>query len=267
MDLSLGAATEVAKGAATVVASKAASGAISTVAGKASSFYSDHPTAKVVADKVKDAGSLASLSTGAVGGVVGIVAGQVIKNVAGALIHNAAQQAIARAGVYGQLIMEAGGLIKDQMNKNKQTKAGVYVSVQPEDIPAINQHHIGSLGTIVFQVSAEQILTFDGYGTEMSTRLNEHNVIGAKPKVEVLGVGLIDKKLDILLDASLGVTPADEVEKINKMIIAGKRQPLILGGIPKGYWLIEKASIEDKRLTNAGVSTTAQVALSLKEAN
>lgn len=197
------------------------------------SFYDTFPTSENVADAVKHAGDVE----------------------------------LSRAGVYNSLILEAAGQVSDYIDQMNGTKAGVYVSVQPEDIPAINQHHIGSLGTIVFQVSAEQILTFDGYGTELSTRLNEHNVIGAKPKVEVLGVGLIDKKLDILLDASLGVTPADEVEKINKMIIAGKRQPLILGGIPKGYWLIEKASIEDKRLTNAGVSTTAQVALSLKEAN
>ena len=247
MALSIGAATEVAKGAATAVASKAAAGVASTAISNASSFYTDHPTAKAVADKVKDAGSLASLSTGAVGGVVGAVAGQIIKNVAGAAIHNVAQQAIARAGVYGQLIMEAGGLIKGQMDKNKQTAAGVYVSVQPEDIPVVNQNHIGSLGTIIFQVSAEQILTFDSYGTEMSTRLTEHNVIGAKPKVEVLGVGLI--------------------EKINKMVISGKRQSLILGGNPKGYWIIEKVSIEDRRVTNSGISTTAQVALTLKEAN
>ena len=267
MALSIGAATEVAKGAATAVASKAAAGVASTAISKASSFYTDHPTAKAVADKVKDAGSLASLSTGAVGGVVGAVAGQIIKNVAGAAIHNVAQQAIARAGVYGQLIMEAGGLIKDQIDKNKQTAAGVYVSVQPEDIPVVNQHHIGSLGTIIFQVSAEQILTFDSYGTEMSTRLTEHNVIGAKPKVEVLGVGLIEKKLDILLDTSLGVIPADEIEKINKMVVSGKRQSLILGGNPKGYWIIEKVSIEDRRVTNSGISTTAQVALTLKEAN
>ena len=247
MNLGVGAAASVASG----------------VVSKASTFYSDHPSAKAVADKVKNAGSTLSLSTG----VVGAVAGQVITKVGGALIHNAAQQAIARAGVYGQLILEAGGLVKDQMARNKKAAAGVYVSMQPEDIPAINSNHIGNLGTLIFQVSAEAIMTFDGYGTELSTRLTEHNVIGAKPKVEVLGVGLIDKKLDILLDASLGVKPADEIEKINKMIIAGKRQPLILGGIPKGYWLIEKASIEDKRLTNAGVSTTAQVALSLKEAN
>ena len=197
------------------------------------SFYDTYPTSKNVSDAVKHAGDVE----------------------------------MSRAGAYGALALEAAGQISDYIDQKNGTKAGVYVSVKPEDIPAINQHHIGSLGTIIFQVSAEQILTFDGYGTELSTRLSEHNVIGAKPKVEVLGVGLIDKKLDILLDASLGVKPADEIEKINKMIIAGKRQPLILGGNPKGYWIIEKASIEDKRITNVGVSTTAQVALSLKEAN
>ena len=197
------------------------------------SFYDTYPTSKNVSDAVKHAGDVE----------------------------------LSRAGAYSALALEAAGQIGDYIDQKNGTKAGVYISVKPEDIPAINQHHIGSLGTIVFQVSAEQILTFDGYGTELSTRLSEHNVIGAKPKVEVLGVGLIEKKLDILLDATLGVKPSEEIEKINKMIIAGKRQPLILGGNPKGYWIIEKASIEDKRITNVGVSTTAQVALSLKEAN
>ena len=51
------------------------------------------------------------------------------------------------------------------------------------------------------------------------------------------------------------------------MISSGKRQALIIGGKPKGYWLIEKASIEERRITNAGELTAAQVALSLKEAN
>ena len=256
MALSIGSATE---GAVTSASSVAIS--------KASLFYDNHPTAKVVADKVKNAGSLASISVGAVGGAVGAATGQFGKAVAATAIHDVTQQAIARAGVYGQLIMEAGGLIKDQMDKRTQTAAGVYISVKPEDIPVVNQNHIGSLGTIIFQVSAEQILTFDSYGTEMSTRLTEHNVIGAKPKVEVLGVGLIEKTLDILLDTSLGVIPADEIEKINKMVVSGKRQSLILGGNPKGYWIIEKVSIEDRRVTNSGISTTAQVALTLKEAN
>lgn len=247
MNLGVGAAASVASG----------------VVSKASTFYSDHPSAKAVADKVKNAGSTLSLSTG----VVGAVAGQVITKVGGALIHNAAQQAIARAGVYGQLILEAGGLVKDQMDRNKKAAAGVYVSMQPEDIPAINSNHIGNLGTLIFQVSAEAIMTFDGYGTDLSTRLSEHNVIGTKPKVEVLGVGLIEKKLDVLLDTSLGILPSVEIEKINKMISSGKRQALIIGGKPKGYWLIEKASIEERRITNAGELTSAQVALSLKEAN
>ena len=197
------------------------------------SFYDTYPTSKNVSDAVKHAGDVE----------------------------------MSRAGAYGALALEAAGQISDYIDQKNGTKAGVYVSVKPEDIPAINQHHIGSLGTIIFQVSAEQILTFDSYGTEMSTRLTEHNVIGAKPKVEVLGVGLIEKKLDILLDTSLGVIPADEIEKINKMVISGKRQSLILGGNPKGYWIIEKVSIEDRRVTNSGISTTAQVALTLKEAN
>lgn len=188
------------------------------------------------------------------------------ENISNAVIHAGDVEA-SRAGIYGSLILEAAGQVKDYTDGKSKTAAGVYASVKPEDIPAINSNHIGNLGTLIFQVSAEAIMTFDGYGTDLSTRLSEHNVIGSKPKVEVLGVGLIEKKLDVLLDTSLGILPSVEIEKINKMISSGKRQALIIGGKPKGYWLIEKASIEERRITNTGELTSAQVALSLKEAN
>lgn len=46
---------------------------------------------------------------------------------------------------------------------------------------------IGTLGTkIVFEVSAEQVLTFESLSREVAGRWAAHEILGAKPKTEYL---------------------------------------------------------------------------------
>lgn len=77
---------------------------------------------------------------------------------------------------------------------------------------------IGTLGTkIVFEVSAEQVLTFESLSREVAGRWAAHEILGAKPKTEYLGPAAQTASLTIRLSAALGVKPRTMLETVEEM--------------------------------------------------
>lgn len=126
---------------------------------------------------------------------------------------------------------------------------------------------IGSLGNVVFEVSAEQVRTFDELERSSSPRLATHNRQGAKPVIEFLGPGLEDIPFKMSLSAYHGLNPTEEAEKLRTMRDEGQAVLLILGGKPQGegYWLISSMSEKYKYVDNRGRPGVIDCSLSLKE--
>ena len=90
---------------------------------------------------------------------------------------------------------------------------------------------IGTLGTkIVFEVSAEQVLTFESLSREVAGRWAAHEILGAKPKTEYLGPAAQTASLTIRLSAALGVKPRAMLETVEEMVESGDAEYLIIGG-------------------------------------
>lgn len=127
---------------------------------------------------------------------------------------------------------------------------------------------IGTLGTkIVFEVSAERLLTFETITREISGRWTAHEILGAKPKTEYLGPGAQAASLTIRLSAALGVKPREMLETIESMVESGSAEYLVVGGkmIGQNKFYIESASESWDRLYSRGELAAASVALNLGE--
>ena len=120
---------------------------------------------------------------------------------------------------------------------------------------------IGTLGTkIVFEVSAEQVLTFESLSREVAGRWAAHEILGAKPKTEYLGPAAQTASLTIRLSAALGVKP-------RAMLESGDAEYLIIGGkmIGRNRFYIESASESWDRIYSRGELAAASVTLNLGE--
>jgi hypothetical protein len=93
---------------------------------------------------------------------------------------------------------------------------------------------IGTLGSIVFEVSDKKVLTFKGMTRDVSGRWTEHEVMGAKPKPEFLGPGNQKINLPITLSANLGVRPRRVLEMVETMVESGDAEYLIINCRPVG---------------------------------
>ena len=93
---------------------------------------------------------------------------------------------------------------------------------------------VGTLGQIVFEVSDQKILTFDGMTRDVSGRWTEHEVMGVKPKPEFLGPGNQKIALPITLSAGLGVRPRKMLEMVERMVESGDAEYLIINCRPVG---------------------------------
>jgi hypothetical protein len=93
---------------------------------------------------------------------------------------------------------------------------------------------IGTLGSIVFEVSDKKVLTFKGMTRDVSGRWTEHEVMGAKPKPEFLGPGNQKINLPITLSANLGVRPRRVLEMVEAMVESGDAEYLIINCRPVG---------------------------------
>lgn len=125
---------------------------------------------------------------------------------------------------------------------------------------------IGSLGTVIFEVSANKVKTFDEKKRSGSGRWAVHDIISKKPEPEFLGPGQEQISFTIRLSATSHINPDTELEKLRKMRDTGELSLLILGGKPvsQNFWLVESLD-EDQRTFFQGRLMVAYVTVTLKE--
>lgn len=94
---------------------------------------------------------------------------------------------------------------------------------------------IGTLGKkIIFEVSDDVALTFNGMTRDISGRWADHETMGTKPKPEFLGPGNQTITLPITLSATLGVRPRTMLELVEAMVESGAAEYLVIGTRPVG---------------------------------
>lgn len=124
---------------------------------------------------------------------------------------------------------------------------------------------IGALGEIVFETSAEKLLTFRDLSRTGEARVEAHEVIGRKPVIEYIGPALDKVSLMVRLDVSHGIVPLDEIKRLRAMLNAGEILPLTIGGEFFGDWIITQISEGNHRVDNRGNVLIAEVTISLTE--
>ena len=126
---------------------------------------------------------------------------------------------------------------------------------------------IGTLGEVVFEVSASKVKTFDSMKRSGSGRWATHEIIGQKPVMEFLGPGIEQISFNMRFDVFLGINPSDELVVLRQMRDAGEAVTLILEGQPvtDNLWVIESLSEDYPAIDNTGRILIANVDVNLKE--
>ena len=127
---------------------------------------------------------------------------------------------------------------------------------------------IGTLGpNLIFTVSDDYVLTFDGMTRDVSSRWATHETPGVKPRAEFLGPGLQSVSLPITLSASLGVKPRLMLDVVEQMVETGDSEYLILGYRPvgKNRFRVTASSETWDVIYNQGELARAKLTLTLEE--
>ncbi len=127
--------------------------------------------------------------------------------------------------------------------------------------------NVGSFGELIFQVSAQKILTFDSLTVQTEARWTEHERHLQNPLPEYQGVQNDKITLPVYLSAFAGTNPAEEIGKIQSMIKTGTPHYLVIGTAAYGNvrWVIQKAKIDMQRYDNDGNLLEASVSMTLFE--
>ena len=126
---------------------------------------------------------------------------------------------------------------------------------------------IGSLGEVVFEVSENQILTFDGLIFQKKANYSEHAIHTKKGLLEFTGFSATTASMNITLSEDLGVNPRDELGRLEEIFVNHEAVLFILNGNPQGdgLWVIESMSVDYDFISNIGEPKMIQVNLSIKE--
>ena len=112
---------------------------------------------------------------------------------------------------------------------------------------------IGTLGDIVFKVSANKVRTFDDLKIDSKTNYAKHTRHLKKPLLEFQYNDSDTASLTIYLSAFLGVNPKKMQDKIDKYRKKGKILTLIIGGKKYGsQWVITGHSKDYEKFDNQG---------------
>lgn len=124
---------------------------------------------------------------------------------------------------------------------------------------------VGSLGDIVFSVSANQVKTISGLKRSISAQYSTHNRHLKDALVEYTGNEPEKITFTMTLSAFLGVNPKTEISKLREALRKGKIMRFVLGQDNFGNWVITSLSITYERTDKNGNTLSAKVSVSLTE--
>lgn len=126
---------------------------------------------------------------------------------------------------------------------------------------------VGSMGKVVFNVSSRRIFTFDNYSRSTASKVASHEIMGSKPKLEVIGNESDEITFDILIRKQQNVNPQKKYEELRQMCESGKVFPLILGGKPvsNNHWLLTNVGKSVNFFGKRGEVISMSVSVTLKE--
>lgn len=125
---------------------------------------------------------------------------------------------------------------------------------------------IGTLGDIVFKVSAKTIQTFDGLKIDSKTNYAKHERHNKKPLLEFQYNDTDTASFSIYLSVFLGADPRKMQKKIDDYRKKGKILTLVIGGKKYGSkWVITSHSKQFERFDNKGNLLVAKSNISLEE--
>lgn len=126
---------------------------------------------------------------------------------------------------------------------------------------------LGSLGDIVFIVTHQKIRTFTDFRRNNNDRWGANEIINNKPRSQFLGPGLDTIDLTVRVDASYGLNPRKEVDKLVEYSRKGKVMPFIIGnkGLGVKHWKITSLTQEWTNVDSKGQLITAIYNLTLEE--
>ena len=137
-------------------------------------------------------------------------------------------------------------------------------NILPDNRPASKS--IGCLGDIIFECSSELVRTFKDYKRETKARFAKHDLVMQMPALEFLGQDVGEISFKMIFTTSLGVSPAEETDKLRKICAAGEASILVIGSEVIGdMWIIESVNESAQAHDGAGRIILSEVDVRLKE--
>lgn len=129
---------------------------------------------------------------------------------------------------------------------------------------------LGCFGSIiVFEVSANKILTYRDLKRSQAGRWATHPIALKAPRSEFLGPDLTQCSMEVSLSAEHGVKPRRTIKAIEKAVRAGTVESIAIGGKVFGHgghkWYIESVSETWDEIWNQGELVRATITLNFKE--
>jgi len=123
---------------------------------------------------------------------------------------------------------------------------------------------LGTLGEVVFETSAEAVLTWVRWRETHEARYAAQDVIDESQILQFLGTNLVT--IDLTVDLKRGLCdPEAELNRLKEMVLSGEAAPLVINGRFLGDFVVERAVCERRISDQRGRLITAQVDLSLRE--
>lgn len=125
---------------------------------------------------------------------------------------------------------------------------------------------IGSFGEVVFEVSADKVLTPTEISRTTASRWTNHEVLGKKPVSEFVGPGLDTVSLTLILNAYLGVNVKQTMDKLLDYCRTGEAHTLVIGDvIGVDRWKITTVTQNWAHLDGAGHVISGSVDATFEE--
>ncbi|ADO83704.1 phage tail protein [Ilyobacter polytropus] len=124
---------------------------------------------------------------------------------------------------------------------------------------------VGSFGNVIFEAAYDKTSTFKNLKLDEGARIQTHNLINVKPRIEFMANDLKKLSLSMKLKAELGINPTERLDILRTIKESGENEVLMIGSRNLGSYCIESLKVEEKRIDQQGIPWEIDVSVSLLE--